>query len=457
MPTLPIVCAALAILVAQPSSASESSIRQIEIHSRWGGLGEPSSTTIVIRNENGVYRTDGKEIDPAKVQALVAVVRDQAIPEPSPANLGLTRERLEAQANEILQTALAGKEEDSTYWAIRSATPEQRDLFRASYTNPKFIAKVLPDLFRCCHTDDYPGVKITITDVDGSSIGVSSSSQSEYMLPWEVTGKSNDFKTFNRSISVALAALMPNDATNLERIRGDHLPVALAEAVLSRIEDEWKLIRAEGMCKATLAQIRDQYELIRADVNPYHDVAFGVYSTRKQNGVEQNLHADVRKPDFPTGLSETAILKYRNGNVLGVDDFLKGASRYEKLVLSVPWLVRLWKNHPDRPITLLWVHDASFSDKAMLQFANDMHRLHKDALAEDVRKVKRDVAVLNVSYGDWWLVLPDKRMILWRYESISGLLGFKVSSFTSRECTDYQGVTGGCVGAIVSPDGNLVR
>jgi hypothetical protein len=66
------------------------------------------------------------------------------------------------------------------------------------------------------------------------------------------------------------------------------------------------------------------------------------------------------------------------------------------------------------------------------------------------------VAVLNVNYGDWWLVLPDRRMILWRYESVMGLLGWKKSDFHVHECTEYQGVTGGCVGTVVSPDGELV-
>jgi len=53
--------------------------------------------------------------------------------------------------------------------------------------------------------------------------------------------------------------------------------------------------------------------------------------------------------------------------------------------------------------------------------------------------------------------LPDKRMVLWRYESVSGLLGFNQSQFSANECADYQGVTGGCVGAVVSSEGELVR
>lgn len=97
------------------------------------------------------------------------------------------------------------------------------------------------------------------------------------------------------------------------------------------------------------------------------------------------------------------------------------------------------------------VHDKSLSDKALQNFAADMHALGKDKLVNEVRQVQSQVAVLNVSYGDWWLVLPDRRMILWRYESVIGLLGWKKSDFSAQECTDYQANNGGCVGRSSRP------
>lgn len=97
------------------------------------------------------------------------------------------------------------------------------------------------------------------------------------------------------------------------------------------------------------------------------------------------------------------------------------------------------------------VHDKSLSDKALQNFAADMHALGKDTLVNEVRQVQSQVAVLNVSYGDWWLVLPDRRMILSRYESVIGLLGWKKSDFSAQECTDYQANNGGCVGRSSRP------
>jgi hypothetical protein len=153
----------------------------------------------------------------------------------------------------------------------------------------------------------------------------------------------------------------------------------------------------------------------------------------------------------------TAILLYKDRKVFGVDQFLQDVPRYEDLALSVPWLARIRTKCPNCATGLFWVHDESLSDKALKNFAADMHAIKKDALANEVRKVQSQVAVLNIGYGGWWLVLPDRRMVLWRYDSKLGLLGHKASEFHVHECTDYQGLLGGCVGALFSPNGELIN
>src|SRR6201998_1321729 len=447
---------ALLLIVAGVAFASATEVRQISIHSGWGGLGTPHHTELLIQNDHGLYRLDGAQVDALAVNMFLTSVREPVIPQPTLPNLGISKPWLENNADALVRDAKPKESEDSTYWEIGGGTPKQQVLFKSSYADPVFVAKVLPELFRCCHTDDYPGVIVTITYVDGTTTVVSSHSQSEFMLPWKLEGNGTIEETFNRNISTALARLMPDGTTNRERIVGDGLALHLAENVMNDIEGQWKLIGAESSDDEALSRIRTAYSVVTADVNSYHDVTFGVYS-KKKGGVEENLHLIVKKPKFPKNFSEEVILVRRNGKAIGVDEFLNRASRYEQLALSVPWLSRLRDKYPKWGTTLLWVHDVSFSDKAMKQFSADMHMLRKDALATEVREVQRDVAVLNVSYGDWWLVLPDKRMVLWRYESVSGLLGFKKADFPLHECTDYQGVTGGCVGAVVSQEGELMK
>lgn len=428
------------LILSNLTFGATRSVQQIEIKSYWGGLGTPQNTELLIRKEDGIYRFGGKQVNATLVQSLGAAVQQPVVSAPSLQNLGLTKDWLASTAEKAAQNGYG------------MGTKEQNALFRTSYTNPEFVAKVLPSLFVCCHTDDYPGVKVTLTYNDGSVIALSSHSQSDFMLPWKIEANGGSTETFNKDISLALVALMPKRATNRGRLAGDGLGLELADAMMNRIKDDWNLLGAESKDSAALAQISTVYKVIKADVNPYHDVVFGI-DWEGHKPPEENLHVEVTRQMFPPGFTETAILLYQNGKVSGVDEFLRNAGRYEDLVLSVPWLSRLrtWG------MTLMWVHDKSMSDKAMKNFAADMHALGKDELAEEVRRDQDKVAVLNVSYGDFWLVLPDRRMVLWRFESVRGLLGLNRSEIPTVECTDYQGVTGGCAGVTISPEGEFEK
>jgi hypothetical protein len=346
---------------------------------------------------------------------------------------------------------------DSVLYKLGHGSPEQKAIFYRSYTDPQFMGKILPEIFRCCHTDDYPHVKVTLVYADGNRTILSSGSQSEFMLPWKIEGVAGSLETYNKNISVAVAAMLPEKATNRERISGNGLGLSLAWVVMDALNDNWNLSNVQAHAGDALQRIGNVYKILSADINPNHDVTFGVYVDYAKEEGEENLHLDLKRADFPQGFFVTAILLYQDRKVFGVDDFLQNAPRYEDLALSVPWLAKLRAKYPKSGTTLLWVHDKSLSDKAFNNFAADMHAAGKDALVNEVRQVKSDVAVLNVSYGDWWIVLPDRRMILWRYESVMGLLGWKKSDFHEHECTDYQGVTGGCVGALISPDGELIN
>src|SRR5262249_26485408 len=136
-------------------------VRQIAIQSCWGGLGRPSKTELLIRNENGVYQLDGTVVETSAVDRFISAVRESPILKPSAVNLGLTKSWLEATSDDIVTNAKEREEQDSTYWAIGGGTATQKSLFKTSYTNPGFIAKVLPDVFRCCHTDDFPSVSVS--------------------------------------------------------------------------------------------------------------------------------------------------------------------------------------------------------------------------------------------------------------------------------------------------------
>lgn len=448
---------AVALVVPVSAYATDAAIRQIEIKSSWVGLGTPHKTELVIRSENGGYRLGTIKIDSASVELLRASIRQQMQIKPTLESLGLTGEWLENAAEKLEREAEHNDGSDSTLYKLGHGSADQKRIFRLSYTDPSFMEKVLPELFRCCHTDDYPNVEVTIHYADGSRTILSSHSQNEFLLPWKMELGNTTVETFNKNISIVLAIMMPQNATNRERISGTGLELALAQVVMSAIESDWNLSNVKAHASKAIGKIGSAYEILSADINPYHDVTFGVYVKNNDVEEEENLHVYLRRQDFPAHFGVTAILLYKEGRVSGVDEFLQGVPRYEDLALAVPWLARLRAKYPKLGTNLLWVHDKGLSDKALQNFAADMHALGKDALVREVRQVQPEVAVLNVSYGDWWLILPDRRMILWRYESVMGLLGWKKSDFRTHECTDYQGVTGGCVGAVVSANGELMN
>ena len=452
-----LVSASFLLIATVSTYAADAPIKQIEIKSSWSGLGPSQKTEFLIHHDTGEYRLGSTLIDRARVESLSASIRQPVQLKPTLDNLGMNEEWLKQTAEQLERDADHNDGGDSTLYKLGNGSDDQKWIFRHAYTDPTFMEKVLPEIFRCCHTDDYPHVEVVVSYLDGSRVVLSSHSQSEFMLPWKLEMGSTKVETFNKNISVALASLLPTKAPNRDRISGEGLGLALAWVVMGAIENDWNLSNVKAHASDALRKIGNEYEILSSDINPYHDVTFGVYVKDSTVEGEENLHVDLRRRDFPAGFLLRAILLYKDNTVSGVDQFLQTVPRYEDLVLAVPWLARLRANQPKGGTTLLWVHDKSLSDKALQNFAADMHVVGKDSLADEVRNVQSQVAVLNVSYGDWWLVLPDRRMILWRYESVMGLLGWKTSDFHERECTDYQGVTGGCVGAVVSPEGELMN
>src|SRR5271157_2452023 len=72
----------LALSLSTSAAHAQRVVRQIEIHSAWGGLGNPGKADIVIRQERGFFLRDGKRVDAALVNALLAALDEPLIPKP---------------------------------------------------------------------------------------------------------------------------------------------------------------------------------------------------------------------------------------------------------------------------------------------------------------------------------------------------------------------------------------
>jgi len=84
-------------------------------------------------------------------------------------------------------------------------------------------------------------VKVTILYDDGSRTVIFLALSERVHVALESEDGNATVETFNKNISVALAAIMPKKATNRERISGQGLDLALAWVVMDAIEGDWNL------------------------------------------------------------------------------------------------------------------------------------------------------------------------------------------------------------------------
>jgi len=437
----------LVVLSLSPRIAeAQKSVRLIGIQSGWGGLGTPRNAALIIRWKNGAFECNGKPVDPAQVQALITALEAPRISKPDMKNLSVTSAWLNAHVASQYPGVLVGGLE---------TTANQRALFTSSFTNREVIANVLPALFRSGRTDDYPFAQVEVSFEDNSKLIAKTDSYFVYMLPWSVGGQAGD--TYNADISRALSALLPRRAVNKERLAGDDFARELADAVMRSIETEWNLRGSEDHAGDAMRTLRSRYEVIASEITPSHRPEYGT-ATSKGEAEEMNLHATLRKSTFPPNVTDALVLRYVKGEVEGVEEFLRTVGEYEDLALSVPLLNDFIQKYPEVPVRISYVHDLSFGQKAMRTFAADMKARGREDLVEQVRAQQSRIALLIIGYNyseSYWLLFPDKHIMLWRYGGASGLLKWTPSDFPPGECATYQSNYGGCSGREIAPDGTL--
>src|SRR5215475_6118437 len=399
-------------LVTVTAVAQSRSVKRIVIVS--GGGGEGESGEFVITRKTGAYLADGIQVPDELVANLLSAIDAPVVAKTNLANLGITQEWLDANADNAM------KEYAEDYFS--RAAKNQQALYFSSFKDPKIIERVLPDIFDSRHSDDYPIVEVEITETNGRVIKVSSEAQPVFMVPWVISRSGRKLKTYNADIGRAVANLMPNKFANKGRLAGNGLLWELARAVMYEIEDRWELLNVENEAKPYLDQLRERFTVTTAEINGSHNVDYGKEWVNG-SATETNLHATLRRQDFPENFSISVVLPFKDGKVENVDGFLNSIELYKGLALSVDWLNDYLTNHPNVQVELRFVKDRSFSEKAMKSFAKDMGRYQ--SLVNEVAAAQKDICLLWVGgmYSSaQWLFLPDKRMVIWRHQGRDSLL-----------------------------------
>jgi hypothetical protein len=425
---------------ASATLCQQPALREITIESGWGGLGDSQSLNLAIESRDGVNYLGKDAVDPKLVDALISSLSSPPLPAPTLGNLGVTAEWLEQNAADF----------------PRDGAPNQKALFRQNFADPKTIEQLLPFAFEFAKFDDYPHLTVTVVFANGQRWTSSSDSYYPYMLPWKVNVNGNEQTTYNADISRALAALMPISSLNRDRLNDEELKQWLARAVMTHITEQWDLLGVENRAPGSLDVLRRNFEVQRASISPYRSEDFG-YNQGDPRPHEENLLATLRQPSLPPGVAEEVVLLFHDGKIEGVGEIADRIAPYVALALSVPWLNEYRIGHPEQKMYIRFVHDRSFSDKAMRTFTADMEKLGKQSLADEVAKVQDKAAMVFLDYGSSWIILPDKRMILWRHYRPATFLKWTEADFKFERCADYNANGGGCVGMLVSADGTLQR
>ncbi len=438
--------ACVLLLSLQRFGVAQSPVREISIRSGWGGLGTTQDQTILIRAKSGTFVSNGKRVDRSKVEALIAALNAPTIARPELFNLGATPAWLNEQ---IVDPKGRFRLE------VARATASQRALLSDTIKDAQQVARVVPALFSYVRTDDYPGVTVEVTFEDGSKLGAETHSYYPFMLPWSVQGLNG--QTYNADLSRVVANLLEKKSPNKDRLRGSTFSYELVENTKRSIEREWNLLGSQDRAGDALTALRSRYEVVASEITPYHHPEYGT-ATYKGEPEEMNLHATLRKATFPPGVSVGLVLRQVQGRVEGVDTFLANAEKYETLALSVPWLNQYIQGHPRVTVRISYVHSRSIGDKTLRTFGDDMRFRERPDLIEQLRGQQEEAVLLIVgnTYSEtYWILFPDKHMLLWRYGGVSGLLNWSPSDFSAGECAEYKENFGGCSGREVTPDGIL--
>ena len=205
-------------------------ITRIQIKSRYSSLAYVGEEELIIEKKNNHYYMtdvvrDDEKLFPRHVQkemvsdaavcALLEAINSRIIEKPDLENLGVTQTWL----NENARPALSEHLKDQR----KALSSEQKKYFLISYTNLQIMKKVVDDYYAPFFrwSDDNPRVEIVLQTDEAKVIEITSSSQLEFMLPWDVSSVGpGAYSTWDAKFSRLIAQLLPKDFLNKDRIAG---------------------------------------------------------------------------------------------------------------------------------------------------------------------------------------------------------------------------------------------
>ncbi len=424
--------AVLLSLNSSKSFAQTRQVKEVKITSSAGWNGEENYSELLIKNEKGIYSLNGNKVEKKFVDDLLKAIGETKINYPQMENLGVTKKWLNENFSQDFNGYLTER--------LGDALPTQKTLYFKSLKNPEVIKQTFSGLFFFTASDYYPEMSVEITEKNGSKTKIFSDSQTMLSLPWQVKKNGRKITTFNAHISHAISNLMPEKSANKRRLIGEDLREELAKAVMDEIEDKWNLLEVEEKTPKELKELRKSFEVQTAFI--YEKEGDGFFS------------AILRRKDFPKNFSILLELPYEKGAIKNIDVFNEKIESYKNLVFSVNWLKNYIFVHPEEEFRLNFDTDSSFGASLENEFYEQINSTNKKKLVDEVKINQEKISAIQVGgkyFFSEWLILPNKKMILFRYNYFDSLMKWKVKNFNSFDCDNRK-----CVGAIISASGNIL-
>lgn len=428
---------ALLLLFVNTSSFGADRVVRIQITSSWDGLGKPAKKSWTIKNKAGSFSSGRTKVDKDAIEGLLVAIGSPAMERPTLSALGITQSWLDENADVAMREHL-------TAWDGEPSS-EQKELFTKYFTNYQFVEGLLPRYYASFWTDDAPYFHMEISWENGRKVTVASQAAHQFMVPWRVTSGSEEFATYSTAISRAIYRLMPAGVVNRGRIGGKAIRPVIREEVMREIQDQWNLLDSERRIGKELAALKPKFTLLKSQV-------YGGCIMSFERDFCQPWDAELLPNTSTPNVRVRVSLPYRDGKLVGFDDFLLQVSHFTDLALSAPWLARYLETHPEVLFEVRYVEGRSVTPKAARSFLDDMRKHGRTELADYVESRLASSSSLTVRQGDcwsYWIVLPTQEMVLWLFNCPT------VMNRPASEFTPWDTYGSHATGALHSPGGEV--
>src|SRR5260370_40629484 len=215
-------------------------VPSVHITTTWSGSGPSRTGDYTISNRSGKFYMGKRLVNQSALIAFFNAIREPQEQSPSLTDLGLTASWLAANAKEALEEASTRTVND-TQGHPQGLDERDKKKFLEMFTDVKAMNDLLPACFRDydpLQSGDLPWVKVEIRLRDGRAITLRSQRNGLFLLPWKIDGQEHR-KLFDQRISLALAAFLPKDAPNADRLAASG-QYAIRRQLAFELEDQIK-------------------------------------------------------------------------------------------------------------------------------------------------------------------------------------------------------------------------